>query len=67
MATYKLPNGFRVTVQRVGNDMEFTTRNAERDVISTVQHPYAEAVPLIQRMSALDNLRFAAVYAGGVR
>lgn len=49
--TYELRSGHTVTTQRVGAGIEFTTRNAEGETISTVQHTYADAVPLIRKLT----------------
>lgn len=51
MQTFTLPTGHTVTTQRVGNNVEFVTSNATGNVISTVQHSFAEAVPLIKRLA----------------
>jgi hypothetical protein len=51
MQTYALPSGHTVTVQRVGHDIEFTTRNADGDVISTVPRTFAESVPLLRKLA----------------
>lgn len=49
--TFTLPTGHKVTTQRVGANVEFVTANADGDVISTVQHSFAESVPLIKRLA----------------
>lgn len=51
MQTFKLLSGHTVTTQRVGANIEFVTNNPEGDVISTVQHSFAESVPLIKRLA----------------
>ncbi|AFU62228.1 hypothetical protein TG1_33 [Streptomyces phage TG1] len=51
MQTFTLPTGHSVTTQRVGANVEFVTRNAEGGVISTVQHSFAEAVPLLKSLA----------------
>lgn len=51
MQTFPLPTGHTVTTQRVGNLIEFVTRGAAGDVISSVTHSFAESVPLIKRMA----------------
>ncbi|MEG8276375.1 hypothetical protein [Streptomyces sp. AHA2] len=40
-----------VTVSRVGNVLEFTTKNADGDVISTVPRTFAESVPLLKKLA----------------
>jgi hypothetical protein len=64
---YKLPNGYRVRTTRVDNGIEFETRNAGQATISTVRHTYAEAVPLIRRLSMLDACRFGREFAANAR
>jgi hypothetical protein len=51
MQTFRLPSGFTITTQRVGHNVEFTTRNADGDVISTVPHSFAESVPLLRKLA----------------
>jgi hypothetical protein len=51
MQTFTLSSGFTVTTQRVGQNIEFTTRNADGDVISTVPHSYSESVPLLRKLA----------------
>lgn len=52
MQSFTLPlTGHTVATQRVGNDIEFVTRNLSGDVISSVRHSFAESVPLIKRMA----------------
>lgn len=51
MRTYTLPTGHAVTTQRVGNRVEFVTANRKGDIISSVQHPFAEAVPLLRSLA----------------
>lgn len=51
MQRFTLPTGHTVTTQRVGNSVEFVTTGTDGNVISTVQHTFAEAVPLIKRMA----------------
>lgn len=51
MRTFNLPTGHAVTTQRVGNGVEFVTANAKGDVISSVQHTFAEAVPLLRTLA----------------
>lgn len=51
MQTFTLPTGHTVTTQRVGSNVEFVTANDDGDVISTVQHSFAESVPLIKRLA----------------
>jgi hypothetical protein len=63
---YKLENGYRVRTTRVDSGVEFETRNAKGDTISTVVHPHAEAVPLIDRLRIADGIRFCRVYGGRV-
>ncbi|MGW3674659.1 hypothetical protein [Streptomyces sp. NPDC005166] len=64
---YRLNNGYRVRTTRVDSGIEFETRNAKGDTISTVVHPHAEAVPLIAHLRIADGMRFCQVYGGGVR
>jgi hypothetical protein len=64
---FKLENGYRVRTTRVDSGVEFETRNANGNTISTVVHPHAEAVPLIARLRIADGIRFCRVYGGGVR
>jgi len=51
MRTYTLPTGHTVTTQRVGERVEFVTSNAKGGVISSVQHTFAEAVPLLKSLA----------------
>jgi len=51
MQTFTLPTGHTVSTQRVGANVEFVTRNTDGDVISTVQHSFAESVPLLKRLA----------------
>jgi hypothetical protein len=55
--TFKLPTGHVVTTERVPGaaEIQFTTRNGEGDVISTVHHSFAESVPLIRRMACIGR------------
>lgn len=57
MQTFKLPTGHVVTTERVPGaaEIQFTTRNGEGDVISTVNHSFAESVPLIRRMACIGR------------
>ena len=51
MHTFTLSTGHTVTTQRVGDKIEFVTANKDGEVISTVYHTFAEAVPLIRRLT----------------
>lgn len=51
MQTFPLTNGARITTQRVGDRIEFVTYGTTGDAISTVQHSFAESVPLIKRLA----------------
>lgn len=55
MQTFKLPSGHTVSTERKGVDVEFTTRGADGNVISTVQHSFAEAVPLLRKMACITR------------
>lgn len=57
MQTFTLTNGGKITTQRVGDNIEFVTTNATGDVISTVQHSFAESVPLIKRLRCAAGAR----------
>ncbi|MEU6684410.1 hypothetical protein [Streptomyces sp. NPDC046832] len=48
--TFHLPS-HTVTVSRVGNVLEFTTKNDDGDVISTVPRTFAESVPLLRKLA----------------
>ncbi|MEU9231194.1 hypothetical protein [Streptomyces subrutilus] len=52
MQSFKLRTGHTVTTQRIAGTgrIEFVTANREGDVISSVQHPFAEAVPLLHKL-----------------
>lgn len=50
MQTFKLANGGTITAQRAGTAIEFVTRNAQGEVISSVTRGFAESVPLIKRL-----------------
>jgi hypothetical protein len=64
---FKLSNGYRVRTTRVDDGVEFETRNAKGETISSVRHTHAEAVPLVQRLSVLDSCRFVRQYGGKIR
>jgi hypothetical protein len=49
--TFKIRGGFTVTTQRVGSNVEFVTANADGNVISSVQHSFAEAAPLLKSLA----------------
>ena len=51
MQTFTLTNGARITTQRVGDNIEFVTYGTAGNVISTVQHSFAESVPLIKSLA----------------
>lgn len=53
MPTFKLHSGYTVTTERVPGEplIEFITRNENGEAISTVHHSFAEATPLIRRMT----------------
>lgn len=55
MQTFNLPNGFKVTTQRVGDRIEFVTANANGDTISSVQHTFAESVPLLRTLGGIRD------------
>ncbi|MEV8015666.1 hypothetical protein AB0O76_04760 [Streptomyces sp. NPDC086554] len=61
---YRLENGFRIRTARVGNAVEFETKNANGETISTVHRTHAEAVPLLKRLALSDSLRFMRQYGG---
>lgn len=50
MQTFTLTNGGKITTQRVGDNIEFVTYAPTGSVISTVQHSFAESVPLIRSL-----------------
>jgi hypothetical protein len=50
MNTYKLRSGYTVTTARTGNAIEFVTRNERGEAVSTVNHSFAEAVPLVRKL-----------------
>jgi hypothetical protein len=57
MQTFRLANGATVTAARQGAGIEFVTRNAQGEVISSVTRTFADSVPLIKRLrcSAVQN------------
>jgi hypothetical protein len=65
--TYKLLDGTRVhTAGAPNGGTEFTTYNAQREVISTVVKYGAEADSLRLACRVQDAVRFARVYGGKV-
>lgn len=57
MQTFTLHNGSTVTTQRVGSGIEFVTANASGEIISSVTHSYAEAVPLLRTLGGCHRGR----------
>ncbi|WP_199809820.1 MULTISPECIES: hypothetical protein [unclassified Streptomyces] len=51
MQTFTLASGHTITTQRDGAGIEFVTRNADGDVISSVTRTFGESVPLIKRLA----------------
>ncbi|MEW2302600.1 hypothetical protein AB0958_21950 [Streptomyces sp. NPDC006655] len=50
MQTYRLTSGHTVTIQRGRPGIEFVTRNAQGETISSVTRSLADSVPLIKRL-----------------
>jgi len=50
MQTFKLANGATITAERNGAGIEFVTRNAQGETISSVTRTFADSVPLIKRL-----------------
>jgi hypothetical protein len=57
VSTYNLRSGHRVTTQRVGDLIEFVTYGTAGNVISSVKHTHAEAVPLINNLRGCPRVR----------
>lgn len=59
MQTFKLPTGLTVTTRRVPGTatIEFTTARRDGEVISTVHHSFADAVPLIKSLTCRGYAR----------
>ncbi|MFF8473865.1 hypothetical protein [Streptomyces sp. NPDC015414] len=65
---FKLPSGHRVRSTNLGGDLvDFETRNASGETISTVRQSGAQAGTTLSLLRAADSIRFAAQYGGGIR
>lgn len=62
--TYKLIDGTRVRATRFGDETEFVTTNAQREVISTVRKSGRDAEELLNALFWADAVRFQRVYGG---
>ena len=51
MRTFRLSSGHTVTTRRNGATVEFVTRNTEGEVIASVNHTFAESVPLLKSLA----------------
>lgn len=57
MTTFNLRSGHKVTTQRVGDLVEFITYGTTGNVISSVLHPIAEAIPLLTNLRSCNRAR----------